>query len=159
MGALGDDVLEVGPGPGLTTDLLRERVQSLTALESDPQLAQALQARLTGTNVIVIHGDASSPGLPSGRFSSVCCFSMFHHVPSAERQDRVFDEMVRVLRPGGILVGEDPVDTPLARLGHTGDTFTPLAPATLGHRMSAAGRDRAQVEVANNRIKFSAVKP
>src|SRR5207244_2877475 len=24
---LGDDVLEVGPGPGLTTDLLRERVQ------------------------------------------------------------------------------------------------------------------------------------
>ena len=30
---LGDDVLEVGPGPGLTTDVLRTRVARLTAVE------------------------------------------------------------------------------------------------------------------------------
>ena len=36
---LGDEVLEVGPGPGLTTDLLRTRVPRLTAIEIDPQLA------------------------------------------------------------------------------------------------------------------------
>src|ERR1700678_2324893 len=36
---LGDDVLEVGPGPGLTTDVLRQRVTKLTAVEVDPQLA------------------------------------------------------------------------------------------------------------------------
>lgn len=30
---LGDDVLEVGPGPGLTTDVLAARVPRLTALE------------------------------------------------------------------------------------------------------------------------------
>ncbi len=30
---LGDDVLEVGPGPGLTTDLLRQMVPTLTAVE------------------------------------------------------------------------------------------------------------------------------
>ena len=29
---LGDDVLEVGPGPGLTTDLLRQRTAKLTAV-------------------------------------------------------------------------------------------------------------------------------
>ncbi len=30
---LGDDVLEIGPGPGLTTDLLRAEVARLTAVE------------------------------------------------------------------------------------------------------------------------------
>ena len=32
---LGDEVLEVGPGPGLTTDVLRQRVPRLTAVEID----------------------------------------------------------------------------------------------------------------------------
>ena len=40
---LGPDVLEVGPGPGLTTDLLREGTERLTAVEIDPQLASKLQ--------------------------------------------------------------------------------------------------------------------
>ncbi len=50
-GDLGDDVLEIGPGPGLTTDILSGRVSRLTALEVDPTLAEPLRARLTGTNV------------------------------------------------------------------------------------------------------------
>jgi hypothetical protein len=36
---LGDDCLEVGPGPGVTTDLLRGRAVRLTAVELDPALA------------------------------------------------------------------------------------------------------------------------
>ncbi|HEV2686620.1 MAG TPA: rRNA adenine N-6-methyltransferase family protein, partial [Actinomycetota bacterium] len=42
LGALGDDVLEVGPGPGLTTDLLKDMVPRLTAVEIDEQLATSL---------------------------------------------------------------------------------------------------------------------
>jgi len=45
-GNLGDDVLEIGPGPGLTTDLLRRRVSRVTAVEVDPNLGQALKVRL-----------------------------------------------------------------------------------------------------------------
>jgi Dimethyladenosine transferase (rRNA methylation) len=30
---LGDDALEIGPGPGLTTEILRRRVPQLTVLE------------------------------------------------------------------------------------------------------------------------------
>lgn len=30
VGELGEDVLEIGPGPGLTTDLLRKRTARLT---------------------------------------------------------------------------------------------------------------------------------
>ena len=60
---LGDDVLEVGPGPGLTTDLLRQRTSRLTAVEVDADLATALAARLKGTNVDVVHADASDSGM------------------------------------------------------------------------------------------------
>jgi len=42
---LGDDVLEVGPGPGMTTDLLRAELSKLTVLELDEYLADSLAAR------------------------------------------------------------------------------------------------------------------
>ena len=45
---LGDDVLEVGPGPGVTTDLLRGRTRRLTALELDAAAAAALHKRQRG---------------------------------------------------------------------------------------------------------------
>src|SRR5579871_4478076 len=63
---LGDDVLEIGPGPGLTTDLLRARTARLTAVEIDPTLAAKLADRLAGTNVEVINGNAADTGFPDG---------------------------------------------------------------------------------------------
>ena len=76
-GDLGDDVLEIGPGPGLTTDILRERVPHVTAVEIDPSLGEALRDRLAGTNVDVLVADAarSETGLPGDRFSAAACFS------------------------------------------------------------------------------------
>jgi len=53
---LGQDVLEVGPGPSLTADLLRLRVPHLTAVEIDTLLTASLASRLRGTNV---QGDAT----------------------------------------------------------------------------------------------------
>jgi 16S rRNA A1518/A1519 N6-dimethyltransferase RsmA/KsgA/DIM1 with predicted DNA glycosylase/AP lyase activity len=94
---LGDDVLEVGPGPGLTTDLLRRRTTRVTAIEADRQLAAALTTRLADTNVDVIHGDATRTGLPADRFSAATCFSMLHHMPSPELQNQLFAEVHRVL--------------------------------------------------------------
>src|ERR1700756_1135065 len=50
----GPNVLEIGSGPGLTTDLLRSSVPRLTALEIDPKLAASLSSRLAKSNVRVI---------------------------------------------------------------------------------------------------------
>ena len=39
---LGGSVLEIGPGPGLSTDLLRSKTRRLTAIESDRRAAASL---------------------------------------------------------------------------------------------------------------------
>ena len=55
---LGDSVLEIGSGPGVSTDWLRTRVPHLTTIEIDHALAQSLSRRLEGENVTVVEGDA-----------------------------------------------------------------------------------------------------
>ena len=42
---LGNDLLEVGPGPGLTTDVLRYKAARVTAVELDLDLAGKLAGR------------------------------------------------------------------------------------------------------------------
>jgi SAM-dependent methyltransferase len=161
---LGDDVLEIGPGPGLTTDLLRESVAAVTAVEIDPDLAAALADRLAGTNVDVISGDATTTQLPADRFSAATCFSMLHHMPSPEAQDRLFAELHRVLRPDGALVAIDSLDTERIRNAHVDDTFVPLDPATLGKRLEAAGftditiAQAGEYRVRGDQIRFTARK-
>src|ERR1700704_4372154 len=66
---LGDDVLEVGPGPGLTTDWLRQRLPRLTSIEIDAQLADSLRRRMCGTNVTIVEGDATAMPFPNGAFT------------------------------------------------------------------------------------------
>src|SRR5438067_13048103 len=85
---LGDDVLEVGPGPGLTTDVLRKRVKRLTAVEIDDNLAAALAGRMAGFNVEVVHADGTALPFEDNRFSGATCFTMLHHVPTPEQQDQ-----------------------------------------------------------------------
>ena len=82
-----EDVLELGPGLGLTTDVLRERAARLTAVEIDPRLASSLQEHMKNTNVEVVEADATAMPFPDGSFSAVLSFTMLHHVPSVTLQD------------------------------------------------------------------------
>ena len=68
---LGADVLECGPGPGLTTEVLRSAELNVTAIELDAALADHLQQRLP--DVEVVHGDATAMPFETGRFSAVVC--------------------------------------------------------------------------------------
>jgi ubiquinone/menaquinone biosynthesis C-methylase UbiE len=100
---LGDDVLEIGPGPGLTTELLRGRTWRLTALEVDADAATALQKRLSSCGVRVAKGNGAAMPFPDASFSGVVAFTMLHHVPTAALQDRLLAEACRVLRPAASL--------------------------------------------------------
>jgi len=151
MGAvdLGDDVLEVGPGYGATTDVLCESVPHLTAVEIDAELAAMLAERYAGRpNVEVLRGDATALEQPDGRFSGAACFTMLHHVPTVELQDRLFTEVARVLRPGAALVASDSLASETLADHHVGDTYNPVDPASLPERLAAAGF--VEVDVRTN---------
>ncbi|HEU5404406.1 MAG TPA: class I SAM-dependent methyltransferase [Terriglobales bacterium] len=156
---LGPDVLEVGPGPGLTTDLLRLKTRQLTALELDAGLAQKLASRLRETNVAVVQGDATAMPFPDGRFSGALSFTMLHHVPSTELQDKLLREVRRVLRPGGVFVGSDSLQGLLMRLIHIGDTLVPVDPDTFDTRLEAAGFEVLGVEKNSGAFRFHARRP
>jgi SAM-dependent methyltransferase len=153
---LGDDVLELGAGPGLVTDLLIERSPHVTAVEIDERLATALRVRMTGRPVEVVTADASALPLPDGRFSSAACFTMLHHIPRRHLQDRALAEIARVLRPGGLLLGTDGEDTPARRALHVGDVFEPIDPAGFADRLRAAGFIDPLVDSNGDRFRFRA---
>jgi len=155
---LGDDVLEIGPGPGATTDLLRGRTQRLTALEVEATAAAALQQRLEGSGVRVIHGDGAAMPFADCSFSGVVSLTMLHHVPTAALQDRLLAEARRVLRPGGVFAGFDGVGSVVFRLIHLGDTYTPINPDTLGRRLEAVGFTDVAVERGQARFRFRATQ-
>lgn len=135
---LGEDLLEVGPGYGAATLFLAPQVQRLTAVEIDPELGSRLQG-LVPDNVEVLIEDASAMPLPDNRFSAAVCFTMLHHVPTPELQDKIFAEVFRVLAPGAWYAGSDSTDTPEWRDLHVEDICVPVEPAGLPDRLSAAG--------------------
>ncbi len=144
---LGADVVEIGSGPGLSTDLLRERTARLTAVELDEDLAVALTERLAGTNVTVVHADATDLPLPDDAFSGGVSFTMLHHVPTVVLQDRIFAELARVVAPGGTVVLNDSLAGDALRDFHHDDIYNPVDPATLDARLARAGFADAQVTV------------
>jgi SAM-dependent methyltransferase len=143
---LGDSVLEVGPGPGRTTEVLKDMAPRLTAAEIDADLASKLAARLR--DVSVVHADGTALPFADNRFSAALSFTMMHHVPSVAQQNELFAEVARVLRPGGVLAGVDSHDTPEWREMHIDDICVPLEPDELEERLRRAGF--ADVSVDDN---------
>jgi SAM-dependent methyltransferase len=156
---LGANVLEVGPGPGVTTDLLRGRVAHLTCVEIDRALADSLGRRMAGRNVTVLCEDATAMSLPAASFDGAVSFTMLHHVKSAALQDRLLAEVARVLRPGGIFAGSDSVYSTYLRLLHVFDTMVLVDPKTFPKRLEAAGFVDVQVDTNPYAFRFRARKP
>ncbi|HQU26685.1 MAG TPA: class I SAM-dependent methyltransferase [Acidimicrobiales bacterium] len=154
---LGEEMLELGPGPGAATDWLRHRVGHLVALESDPVAAARLRERLGSTNVEVLTGDATDTALAAESFDAVGAFTMLHHVATFEGQQRVLAEAYRVLRPGGAFLGSDSLASDGLHHFHEGDTYNPVEPSSFLVRLRAAGFRRVTVMVGDD-LRFVAHK-
>ena len=150
-------MLEIGPGPGATTQWLRQRMKHLVALELDPDAATRLADKLAGTNVRVEVGDAAHSPFSEASFDSVGCFTMLHHVSTAQAQFEILCETYRVLRPGGVLVGADSLASQGLHEFHEGDTYNPIDPARLLVYLQAARFGRVMVS-AGEGLLFTARK-
>ena len=155
---LGDDLLEIGPGPGAATEWLRHRVKRLTVLEIDEGAAAKLAERYAGSNVEVVIGDATKLSYPDGSFDSVGSFTMLHHVPTMALQNKILAEALRVLRPGGVLIASDSLASDGLHHFHEGDTYYPIDPGTVVSRLQTIGFAALTVMI-DDRLKFIARKP
>jgi SAM-dependent methyltransferase len=116
------DVLEVGAGGGAMAAQLLARHPALTMVVTDYDAGMIAQARKRlcrfGSRAMTRQADAAQLPFGDDRFDFVLSFAMLHHVgdwPGA------VSESLRVLRPGGRLVGYDALDGPLVRLLHCGE--------------------------------------
>jgi SAM-dependent methyltransferase len=155
---LGQEMLEVGPGPGAATDWLRHRVNRLVVVEHEQPAAEALTARYEDTNVEVFPGDATNLSLADASFDAAGCFTMLHHVPTVALQNRLLAEVLRVLRPGGVLIGSDSLASDELHHFHEGDTYNPVEPGTFLVRLQTLGYERITIGV-DRALTFIAHRP
>jgi SAM-dependent methyltransferase len=155
---LGEAMLEIGPGPGAATGWLAARVAKLTAIEIDPDAARLLADRYAGTNVEVVTGSATELGYAADSFDSAGCFTMLHHVPTQALQNAILAEALRVLRPGGVLIGSDSLPSNDLHHFHADDTYNPIEPASLLVRLQTLGFAPITVMVTDS-LLFIAGKP
>jgi ubiquinone/menaquinone biosynthesis C-methylase UbiE len=156
---LGDHVLEVGAGPGATTEELLRRAGRVTSLEYDPGfVARLAEKHKDKTRVTVVRGDAAALPFPDHSFSSVVAVLVLHHLRSREQQDYAFQEFHRVLRPGGMFFAFEIRDGWLHRAGHYKSTFVPVAPASAFGRLTMAGFSRIAVDIERSAFRVCALR-
>ncbi|MFJ2910972.1 class I SAM-dependent methyltransferase [Streptomyces sp. NPDC087228] len=155
---LGREMLEIGPGPGAATEWLRTRVERLVAVEVEAEAASLLADRYAGTNVEIHHGSGTELEFADDSFDSAASFTMLHHVPTAALQNRLLAEILRVLRPGGVLVGSDSLPSHSLHEFHEDDIYNPVEPAAFLVRLQTLGYVDITLGVGD-RLTFSAHKP
>ena len=155
---LGEHVLELGAGPGAATEELKRRAARVTSLEYDHGFAARLGARVSGTNINIIQGDAAMLPFPDNTFSSAIAILMLHHLRSPELQDHAFAEICRVLRPGGVFLALEIPNGWMHRVGHIRSTFVPIAPASVSARLTNAGFSHATVDFQSGGFRIRALR-
>lgn len=112
-------VLEIGAGSGaMAAELLALHPDvRMTVTDIDPAMVDAASARLGrhGERVTVQVADATALPFPDGSFDAVVSWIMLHHTLEWEK---ALAETVRVVRPGGEVVGYDLLSTAPLRLLH-----------------------------------------
>jgi ubiquinone/menaquinone biosynthesis C-methylase UbiE len=113
------DVLEIGGGSGAMAAQLVARYPDIRMVvtDFDDAMVAAAENRLApfGDRVAAQRADATGLPFEGGSFDTVLSFVMLHHVIEWER---AIAEAVRVLRPGGLLVGYDLLAAGPNRLVH-----------------------------------------
>ncbi len=157
---LGDHLLEIGAGYGAATGHLTERVERVTSLEYDARaLAKLRRQHATIASTAAVCGDASRLPLADQTFSSAIAILVLHHLKSPELQDLAFAEAFRVLRPGGVFLAFEIVDSWIHHIGHIGSTFTPVGPGSVFARFTKAGFSRVSVDFRTGVFRISAMRP
>jgi len=100
-------------------------------------------------NVEVVNQDATALSFPESSFDSAGSFTMLHHLPTATLQNQLLEELLRVLRPGGVLIGSDSLASDELHQFHESDTYSPVEPASLLTRLQTLGYEEITISVGH----------
>jgi ubiquinone/menaquinone biosynthesis C-methylase UbiE len=156
--SLGDSVLELGAGPGATTEELRKRAKRVTSLEYSHDFAAELGARFSNTNANVLQGDAAALPFPDNSFSSIIAILVLHHLKSREQQERAFAEIYRVLKPNGAFLVFELKDGWLQRFGHIKSVFVPVSSSEISNQLTSFGFSEIAVESKGSSFRVCALR-
>ena len=156
---LGDHILEIGAGYGAATRYLGGRVARVTSLEYDPRSLPKLKKNNNGMPSEALCGDASRLPFADQSFSSAVAVLVLHHLKSQELQDMAFAEAFRVLRPGGVFLAFEILESWIHYLGHIGSTYTPVDPGSSFARLSKSGFSRIAVDFRPGVFRIVANRP
>jgi ubiquinone/menaquinone biosynthesis C-methylase UbiE len=156
--------LEIGAASGAMTAQLLTAFPGLRMVATDYDAAMVNAARQTlapfGDRASAQRADAADLPFDDSRFGLVFSAAMLHHVVAWEK---ALAEAVRVLRPGGLLLGYDLLDTApvrLLRFGAGHDT-TLLRPGQLEAELARlrATTIRVRPGIGRLAVRFGASKP
>ncbi|HMG21965.1 MAG TPA: methyltransferase domain-containing protein [Kofleriaceae bacterium] len=102
----GQDILELGSGPGFVTRRLLDELPAarITGLEIDPLLIARAGEHVAGPGAeraTFVEGDVMHPPLAEGRFDLAFARYLFMHIPDPVGAAR---QIKRLLKPGGRLI-------------------------------------------------------
>jgi ubiquinone/menaquinone biosynthesis C-methylase UbiE/DNA-binding transcriptional ArsR family regulator len=146
------DVLDVGSGDGAAASSLAPYCRSLTCIDTNPRMVEAVKERLGKLGHVRAQvADVHALPFAASSFDSVL---VFHTLTYAEHPARAMGECARVLRPGGRIVllclDRHKQQEVTARYGELHPGFSPRAARRL---LSDAGLHVALAEVACRETK------
>jgi SAM-dependent methyltransferase len=104
-------VIDFGCGAGILIPELREKGYHVVGLDLSLDMLKAHEE----VTAPLVCGDGCCLPFAAAKFDAIFCRGSLHHVPDLKR---AFEEIVRVLKPGGYLIFSEPSnDSPLNRLG------------------------------------------
>jgi ubiquinone/menaquinone biosynthesis C-methylase UbiE len=105
--AVSGSVLDVACGPGILSAAIAKAARDVVAFDLTPQMLKKAAQRCSEAgvdNVTFREGDAAALPFADAAFDAVVTRLSVHHF---DRPSRVFEEIFRVLRPGGSFVIAD----------------------------------------------------
>jgi ubiquinone/menaquinone biosynthesis C-methylase UbiE len=113
----GKIILDAGCGSGYSTELLIKEFTPSKIIAFDFMQEQINLAKKRGLKADFFVGDITKIDLPSNAFDAAFIFGVLHHVAEWKEALR---EIGRVLKPGSVVLMEEPNKTGLGHFGHLG---------------------------------------